>query len=60
MLIAFISDIHGNYAALKAVLINIKKLKIKKIYCLGDIVNYYYEPDKCIDSLIKNKIKSIK
>jgi putative phosphoesterase len=60
MKIAIISDIHGNYDALKAVLKDIKKLKIDKIYCLGDIVNYYYEPHKCINILIKNKIKSIK
>jgi len=60
MKIAIISDIHGNYDALKAVLKDIKKLKIDKIYCLGDIVNYYYEPHKCINIFIKNKIKSIK
>ena len=60
MRIAFISDIHGNYDALKAVLEDIKKSKIDKIYCLGDIVNYYYEPHKCIDIFIKKKINSIK
>lgn len=60
MKIAFISDIHGNFAALSAVLKVIKKLKIKKIYCLGDIVNYYYDPDKCIDLLQKNNAVCIK
>jgi putative phosphoesterase len=60
MRIAIISDIHSNYDALKAALKDIKKLKIKKIYCLGDIVNYYYEPHKCINILKKEKIKSIK
>lgn len=60
MRIAFISDIHGNFEALKAVLEDIKKLKIDKIYCLGDIVNYYYEPHKCINILIKKKIICIK
>jgi putative phosphoesterase len=60
MQIALISDIHGNYDALKAVLKEIGKLKIDKIYCLGDIVNYYYEPHKCIDFFIKKKIQSIK
>jgi putative phosphoesterase len=59
MRIALISDIHGNYDALKAVLKEIKKLKIDKIYCLGDIVNYYYEPHKCINFLKKRKIQSI-
>jgi putative phosphoesterase len=60
MQIAFISDIHGNYDALKAVLKNIRKLRINKIYCLGDIVNYYYEPHKCINIFIKKKVESIK
>lgn len=60
MRIALVSDIHGNFDALKAVLKDIKKLKIDKVYCLGDIVNYYYEPHKCINILIKKKIKSIK
>jgi putative phosphoesterase len=60
MKIALISDIHGNYYALEAVLKHIKKLKIYKTYCLGDIVNYYYEPHKCINILIKKKITCIK
>ena len=60
MKVAFISDIHGNYDALKEVFKQIKKLNIEKIYCLGDIVNYYYDSDKCIDLLIKNKIQCIK
>ena len=56
MIVAFISDIHGNYSALSAVFREIKRLNIKKIYCLGDIVNYYYDPDKCINLLRKYKI----
>jgi len=40
MSIAFISDIHGNYDALKEVFKEIKRLNIKKIYYLGDILNY--------------------
>jgi len=60
MNLAFISDIHGNFSALSAVLKEVKKLKIKKIYCLGDVVNYYYEPDKCIDLLQKNNVICIK
>ena len=60
MIVAFISDIHGNYSALSAVFRDIKRLNIKKIYCLGDIVNYYYDPDKCIDLLRKNNAICIK
>ena len=60
MKLAFISDIHSNFDALKAVMTDIKKNKVEKIFCLGDIINYYYEPHKCIDLLIKNNVKCIK
>jgi len=60
MKVAFISDIHGNCSALQAVFKEMKKLQVEKIYCLGDIVNYYYEADKCIDLLRKNNVISIK
>lgn len=35
--IAVISDIHGNLPALEAVLKDIKKQNIERIYCLGDL-----------------------
>lgn len=60
MQIAFLSDIHGNYPALKEVFNYLNKNKITKIYCLGDYVNYYYQPQKCIDLLIRNKAICIK
>ena len=60
MKLAFISDIHSNFDALKAVMIDIKKNRVEKIFCLGDIINYYYEPHKCIDLLIRNNVKCIK
>ena len=60
MRIAFLSDIHGNYPALKEVIKYLNKEKIINIFCLGDYVNYYYQPQKCIDLLIKNKAKCIK
>ena len=50
-MIAIISDIHGNYEALKAVLDEIDKLKIAKIYCLGDVVGYYSQVNECCDEL---------
>jgi predicted phosphodiesterase len=44
MRIAILSDIHGNKFALEAVLKEIKRKKITKLFCLGDIVGYYYHP----------------
>lgn len=54
--IAVISDIHGNYPALKAVLGDIDSEGIEDIICLGDIVGYYCQVNECIDLLRKRKI----
>lgn len=51
--IAIISDIHGNYDALQVVLRKIDKLGITKLFCLGDIVGYGAQPNRCYRELIK-------
>ena len=48
MKIAIISDIHGNLEALKATLEDIKRKKVDKIYCLGDIIAKGIHPKECI------------
>lgn len=58
-MIALISDIHGNYTALKEVLNEIDKMGIKEIYCLGDVVGYYTEINECCEELQKRNIKSV-
>ncbi len=50
-MIAFISDIHSNLAALEAVLGDIRAKKIDEIVCLGDVVGYGPDPEACIDLL---------
>ena len=60
MKICILSDIHGNYEALKKCILEAKKDGVKTILCLGDYVGYYYEPEKCIDLLIKEKAICIK
>jgi putative phosphoesterase len=49
MRLAILSDVHGNYDALNAVLEECKKYKIEQYLCLGDYVGYYYEPKKVWD-----------
>jgi putative phosphoesterase len=49
MKIAFISDIHGNAIALDAVLEDIKKQGIDKVYVLGDICYRGPEPKRSLD-----------
>jgi predicted phosphodiesterase len=46
---ALISDIHGNYEALAAVLDYINTLDIDEIICLGDIIGYGPDPIRCLD-----------
>lgn len=56
---AFISDIHGNYAALKAVLSQVDRLGISRVYCVGDIVGYYTQINECCDELRSRGIPAV-
>jgi predicted phosphodiesterase len=58
-MIALISDIHGNYVALKRVLEEIDALGIREIYCLGDIAGYYTQINECCDELRARGVKSV-
>lgn len=49
--VAFISDIHGNIAALREVLRDIETQKVDEIICLGDVVGYGAEPEACLDRI---------
>jgi putative phosphoesterase len=51
MKIAVISDIHGNYDALVEVLKKAKTEGVEHLLVLGDIVGYYYHPDKILKAL---------
>jgi len=59
MKFAVISDIHGNYEALKAVMADIRKLKIRQVFCLGDVVGYGPEPGRAVDYIMKRQIPCI-
>ncbi len=56
---AFISDIHGNYEALRAVLSKLDKLGISRVYCAGDIVGYYSQVNECCKELRSRGIPSV-
>ncbi len=51
--IAVISDIHANLVALEAVLEDIKRRKIDRIFCLGDIVMKGASPCEVVDIIRK-------
>lgn len=57
--IGIISDIHGNYEALKAVLSELDNAGITEIYCLGDVVGYYSQVNECCNELRERKIPSL-
>jgi len=57
---AVISDVHGNYEALKEVLSFINKEQVDRILNCGDIVGYGPDPNRCINEIKRdNRIFSI-
>ncbi len=48
MRVGVISDIHGNLAALEAVLAAIDEARPDELWCLGDLVGYGADPDACV------------
>ncbi|MGA9187021.1 MAG: metallophosphoesterase family protein [Methanosarcina sp.] len=56
MKILLIADIHANYEALQTVL----KVPHDRAICLGDIVDYGPDPDRCIDLLRMKEIPVIR
>ena len=58
-MLAIISDIHANLAALKAVLADIDSKGADEILCLGDIVGYNGQPNECLDVMRDRGIVNI-
>jgi putative phosphoesterase len=56
MKIGLISDIHGNYEALRVVLDALNQMQVNEVYCLGDVVGYYSQVNECCDELRKRNI----
>ena len=56
--IAVISDIHANVVALEAVLEDIKRRKIDRIFCLGDLVMKGASPCEVVD-IIREKCEIV-
>ena len=56
---ALISDIHGNFEALKAVLKEIDRLKVDRIFCVGDVVGYYSQVNDCCQELRERDVPCV-
>lgn len=59
MTIGLISDIHGNYEALTAVLRELDAIQVSEIICLGDVVGYYAQVNECCDELRARNIRCV-
>ncbi len=57
--VAFISDIHGNIDALRAVLSHIDDQGIGRIICLGDVASYNADQHACMEQLVDRGIEWI-
>ena len=51
---AIISDLHSNTEALGAVLARLRKEGVERVVCLGDVVGYGPDPEKCIDMVMES------
>lgn len=51
MLIAVLSDIHSNLAALRAVISDLLSLGAQRVFCLGDTIGYFAHPRQCLELL---------
>ena len=51
MRIAFISDIHGNFTALQAVMADITAQKVDRVICLGDVATLGPQPREVLAAL---------
>src|SRR4051812_49689580 len=47
MLVAIVSDIHGNRHAFEAVLADVASTGARELWCLGDVVGYGADPNDC-------------
>jgi predicted phosphodiesterase len=53
MIYGIYSDIHGNLAALNAVLLSMKERGVERKVCLGDVVGYGPFPNECVETVTK-------
>ncbi len=59
MKLALISDIHANLPALEAVLAHARAQGVKKIWCLGDLVQFNAFPDEVVKTIRNVSSKAI-
>ena len=58
--IAFLSDVHGDVHALRDALGQLERLRVDRIVCLGDVVDYGVFPDETIALLAEKAIPTVR
>ncbi|WP_201189766.1 metallophosphoesterase family protein [Pseudomonas fluorescens] len=58
-MIGIISDVHGNYSALRTVLARLDGLGVSRIICLGDTAGYYSQVNECCEALRERNVFSV-
>lgn len=58
--IALLSDVHGNFSALKNVIQLLESERPDQWVCLGDIVGYGPFPGECIELIIEKEMMVVK
>jgi predicted phosphodiesterase len=59
MKIAVISDIHGNFEALKRIFADIRQQGVDNLLCLGDMVGYGPEPELVVNFMVEKSIACV-
>ncbi len=59
MVLGVLSDIHGNFEALKAVLDLFAQKGVQMVLCAGDVVGYGPDPQQCIETVQKIGAKTV-
>ncbi len=59
MRFAILSDIHGNLEALEAILADVCNESVDRIFCLGDLVGYYANPNECIALIRRAALRTV-
>ncbi|HEY0705184.1 MAG TPA: metallophosphoesterase family protein [Polyangia bacterium] len=58
-LYGLIADVHGNFEALTAVLASLDALRVDRILCLGDLVGYNADADRCVELIADRHIACV-
>ncbi|MCB2148342.1 MAG: metallophosphatase family protein [Deltaproteobacteria bacterium] len=59
MKIAILSDIHGNFEALKSVYADIQENDVDNLVCLGDMIGYGPEPEAVVNFMVEKGIAGV-